>query len=66
MLAVFQNDAVTPSLPNALFTIEANALPHQFLGTLFGLFFFYAVTTVPVPEPVAPPPPDGITTIPSA
>jgi hypothetical protein len=49
---VFQDNAALPQCS----TIKANALPHRFMGTLFGQVFYPTVTVAPKPEPVAPPP----------
>jgi hypothetical protein len=49
---VFQDNAALPQCS----TIKANALPHWFMGTMFGQVFYSTVTVAPKPEAVAPPP----------
>jgi hypothetical protein len=54
--AVFHSSVVTPpALPHCS-TIKDNALPCQYLGTLFGQDFYSAITISPTPEHDAPPP----------
>jgi hypothetical protein len=54
--AVFHNGVVTPSALPHCSTIKDNALPCQYMGTLFGQDYYSAITTSPTPEPDAPPP----------
>jgi hypothetical protein len=54
--AVFQDSTETPSAIPQCSTIKMNALPHRYMGTMFGKHFFSAITITPTPEPDAPPP----------
>jgi hypothetical protein len=52
---VFQDEAAAPSACPQCSTIKANALSPQFMGTMFGQDFCFAVTVAPAQVPVAPP-----------
>jgi hypothetical protein len=54
--AVFQDNSETLSAIPQCSTIKMNALPHWYMGTMLGKYFFSAITITPTPEHVAPPP----------
>jgi hypothetical protein len=66
--AVFPDEVATHSALPQSSTVKVCALPHWFMGTMFGQDFYSTVTVALTPEPVAPPPlappPVAIATLP--